>query len=316
MTTASKYKSPRDFEENPTVAVRPTNAELMLDYIAELETKVASGEPVPDQPLLEPTVTEPSPTPEPPKFAKTLEEAEQRYKNLQVKTSREVAEMKRRETAALERVTKFEGENVVLREQLGKVQGGEMILPRTPEELDEWKATYPDLWNMLKPVMNAEGSAANSDLARELTEAKASIEKFEGDYKSLAKELGLAKLSFRHPDWKEVMTLPAFKTWLASEPDEIQSMVKGYDGEKAARVVQMFKSSGHYKPTKVEPKSKVDNADAAMAMNSSAPIIDANGTTKRIWKASDIRKMSSAEYDSNYDEINSAAREGRIDERA
>lgn len=133
-------------------------------------------------------------------------------------------------------------------------------------------------------------------------------------------ELDIAKaeheLSKRHPDFDSIRESDEFHAWAetlsASQKEDLYG--EDYDPDAVSRILDFYKAeTGYGKPKK--KASKQDDAAASRSVKtpqtSVNPDRDPNGG-KRVWKESEIEKLSPAEWDANEQDIIAASIEGRL----
>jgi len=177
--------------------------------------------------------------------------------------------------------------------------------PRTPEELNEFKERYPDVFEMVQTVSSMQTESQVSQLREEL----GTIKERE---KELEKQKAFEELLRLHPDFDELKASEKFLTWLEEQPQSISDGIykNNKDARWAARVIDLYKADTGL--TKKKTKTSSSAADAVTKTPARDVRTDANGN-KRIWKASEIRSLKPWEFEKVEAELDTARSEGRID---
>lgn len=178
-------------------------------------------------------------------------------------------------------------------------------LPKTPQELEEFKAKYPDVYAIVETVSSLQAE----DRLRGLKEE---VESLKGKEQNLKVQSAYQDLLNAHPDFSDLKTNEKFLAWLDEQPESISDGIykNNTDSKWAIRVVDLYKAD-----TGLTRKRKSKDADpAAVVKTSSAKDVvgEASGD-KRLWKASEIGKMKPWEFEKLESELDAARAEGRID---
>lgn len=174
-------------------------------------------------------------------------------------------------------------------------------LPARKEDLEAWTKKYPDVARIVESIAEIRASKKLEELQPQLLE----LEEAKEDAKRSKAEAVLARL---HPDFDALRDSPDFHEWAEKQPKVIQSLLyEAYDDPYGtARAIDLYKTD------KVQPKQRVTKRDAALAVTphrSQEP----TGDQKKIWKASEIKRLSSKQFEKVEAEIDLAAQEGRIE---
>ena len=114
-------------------------------------------------------------------------------------------------------------------------------LPKTKEEVDAWKAKYPDVYDIIETIAytkaDEKAKKLQSDL-KELETQQASVQRDRA-------EVELAKL---HPDFNDIREDEKFHEWVAKQDSTIQGWL--YDNTSnaklAARAIDLYKMDTGY----------------------------------------------------------------------
>ena len=198
---------------------------------------------------------------------------------------------------------KGELENAV---QKSVEQRTDVRLPKTPEELEEFKTSYPDVYAVVETVAHKKAEEQSKDLHKEL-------ETIREREKNLVVQKAYEELLRLHPDFDDIRKDEKFLKWLQTQPKSLSDGIykNNTDAHLASRVLDLYKAdSGINK--KPSPKTRSSAASAITPAQAREVKIDSN-SGKRIWKASEIQKLKSWEFEKFEKEIDLARSEGRVD---
>ena len=269
--------------------------EVYKDDDEDAETSVEAQDPSTDEATPEQENAE--------SFAKAPEESDTDYK-------KRYDDLKRHYDSKLEE-WKREREEIANAQQAGRESGlSTSELPKTPEELREFKQKYPDVYAVVETI----SSLRADDHVREL---KNEIKQLKGKEQELEVKSAYKELLSNHPDFPELKKDEKFLSWLDGQPTSIADGIykNNKDAKWASRVLDLYKADmGISKKQRKIPR----DADPAVAVTKTAAkdIVSDAATDKKIWKASEIGKLKPWEFEKIESEIDSARAEGRIDYRA
>jgi hypothetical protein len=250
---------------------------------------------------LDPSQEEATPE-EDPTFAKPKEGSDTDYK-------KRYDDLKRHYDAKLEEF-KQEREDLLKAQQAGKDSGlNASELPKTPEELEKFKAKYPDVYAIVETVSSMQAEAKLENLKKE-------VDSLRGREKELEVQSAYKELMSAHPDFGELKTDEKFLAWLDQQPASIADGIykNNKDAKWAIRVVDLYKLDTGNQGRK--PK-KTRDADPAAVVGKTATkdvVGEADPTSgKKMWKASEIGKLKAWQFEKFEKEIDAARAEGRID---
>jgi|TARA_Y100000310_G_scaffold343709_1_gene452649 hypothetical protein len=180
--------------------------------------------------------------------------------------------------------------------------------PKTDEELEEFRAEYPDVMEIVETVADKKAAERAATLELEVSELR---DKNKGQEAQTAYQ----ELLNKHEDFDELREDENFLGWLNAQPDEISDAIfKNNSNVKwASRVIDMYKAEvGIKKSKKPKRTARERNRDAGTSVGSkrSTPLKTSDG--KRIWKLSEIRTLKGAEFEKYESDIDAAVEEGRI----
>lgn len=234
-------------------------------------------------------------------FAKPQEESETDYK-------KRYDDLKKHYDSKLDE-WKQERENLVNARQAGEDNGiAESELPKTPEELEAFRAKYPDVYAIVETVSSLQAE-------NRLKSLKTEVETLKGREKELEVQSAYRELLNAHPDFLNLKTDEKFLKWLDEQPQSISDGIykNNTDAKWASRVVDLYKAD-----TGVKKVIKPKGADPAATVTkvTSKDVAGEAKSDKKVWKASEIGKLKPWEFEKIESEIDAARAEGRIDYRA
>ena len=201
------------------------------------------------------------------------------------------------------KLTEFEEEK---RQLAAATQQANVPMPKTVEELEEFKTQYPDVYGVVETVAAMQANERTSELQKEL-------EVIKEREKETVVQAAYRELTNNHPDFDEIKTDEKFLNWLQEQPESISDGIynNNTDARWASRVLDLYKADAGISKRKTS-KAKADAATSVRAPKA-REITSEQGGDKRIWKASEIRGLKPWEFEKFESELDSARKEGRID---
>ena len=183
-----------------------------------------------------------------------------------------------------------------LEESTEKIQ-----LPKTKEEIDAWRAKYPDVYDVIETIAHNKADEKAKKIQTELKELESQQAVVQRD----KAEVELAKL---HSDYHEIRGDEKFHQWVSEQDSTIQGWLyeNTSNAKLAARAIDLYKVDTGYK------KKKADKSLEASKSVTSTSKRDIDTANKKTWKVSDIAKMKPAEFAKHEKDIDLARVEGRI----
>ena len=185
-------------------------------------------------------------------------------------------------------------------------QHTDVPMPKTPEELEEFKQSYPDVYAVVQTVAHQQAEEQSKDLHKEL-------ETIREREKTLVVQKAYEELLRKHPDFDGIKKDEKFLKWLETQPASLSDGIykNNTDALWASRVIDLYKvDSGLGKKSLTKARSSA--ASAITPAQSREVRVDSNAG-KRIWKTSEIQNLKSWEFEELEKEIDAARAEGRID---
>ena len=176
-------------------------------------------------------------------------------------------------------------------------------MPKTTEELEEFKQEFPDVYGVVETVSRLQAESRTAEIEKRIAALNKKEE--EAKYKSAEQELLVL-----HPDFIELKQSSEFLNWLDSQPSTISDGIykNRTDARWAARILDLYKMDSN-----IQPKSKSKKADAAQAVSTTRKTVPSTGNEdKKIWTSSEISKLKPHQFEKLEKEIDKASREGRI----
>lgn len=202
---------------------------------------------------------------------------------------------------------KQEREQLAAAQKVGKESGiSNSELPKTTEELEQFKAKYPDVYQIVETVSALQAESRVSELKQEVETIREREDKLKVE--SAYKELLAA-----HPDFTEIKKDDTFLAWLDDQPDTIADGIykNNTDALWGIRVIDLYKSDMGI--TKKKRRSRDADPAAAVTRSTAKDVVNEAQPDKKIWKASEIGKLKPWQFEKLEAEIDTARAEGRID---
>ena len=174
-------------------------------------------------------------------------------------------------------------------------------LPKTKEEVDAWKAKYPDVYDIIETIAYTKADEKSKKLQNDLKELETQQASVQRD----KAEVELAKL---HPDFNDIREDEKFHEWVAKQDSTIQSWL--YDNTSnaklAARAIDLYKMDTGY------GKKKTNKSLEASKSVTSTSKREVDTSNKKMWKISEIAKLRPQQFAKYEKDIDLARKEGRI----
>jgi len=204
------------------------------------------------------------------------------------------------------KVNEFKGAEKDLRQQLND-NAPQYKPPTSPEELEQFKADNPAIYNVVETVSHMTQGKQLTDLESQLKDVTDKLALSEataayGELKALV------------PDFEEVRNSEAFHVWAEQQPQQIQDWVYNNrtDVGLAAKAIQLYKASiGQATPQTNQPpqRTQQEGADYQVSVQQSR---EEPSSKERIWTTAEIGQLSGPQYEQYKDEIDRAFAEHRI----
>lgn len=250
----------------------------------------------------------PAPTPEneveveneslvtPPEGKNKKEETfEKRYNDLRSFADKKISELVAEKKALLERVK-------------GGDKGQAIELPATEAELTDFAAKYPDFWRIMATYVT---KATQDKVAYTEAEVEALMEK----QRKLEQKEALVKIREAHPDFDKIGEEDAFHEFL-EEKEQYQKYFYEFntDAESAIDAIDLYKVWKQKKyPSKPQKNERPKSDGSDLHVDTRSKILP-EGTPKdvKMWRTSEIKRLKPQEFEKLEQELELAAKEGRI----
>ena len=179
--------------------------------------------------------------------------------------------------------------------------------PKSKEELETFKAEYPDIYGVVETVSHLQSENQMQNLQEE-------VDSLKKQNQALAQREAQLELGRLHPDFSEIKESDDFHNWADSQPMEIKSWIyeNNSDGKLAARAIDLYKKDrglGLNKKTETKTTTQNQGADLLVKTNEQVQVPQSNEV---VFNRSDIANMSDEEFMQYEKDIVKAQREGRI----
>ena len=189
-------------------------------------------------------------------------------------------------------------------------------LPKTEEELHEFKEKYPDVYDVVETISTLQANERVKEIEEKLSDLR--LKEQEAVVQTAGKQL----LNI-HPDFDVLKESDVFLSWLDEQPSNMADGIykNNTDVKWAARVIDLFKADNNIKTPKSHNKSKSPKRSQSSPSNSAAQAVtrtnakrslDDFQNDKKIWSVQEISKLKSHEYEKVEKEIDRALKEGRV----
>ena len=177
--------------------------------------------------------------------------------------------------------------------------------PKSPEELEEFKNNYPDVYEVVETVAHLQSETK----AKVLEERLSKLQERENN---LVRQSAEKRLMERHPDFEDIRNSDDFHGWAKEQPKSIQDWIysNASDADLASRALDLFKKDFGIDLPKDMSSSKQTNQSAADMVSTKTKSIEPN--QQKVWSEKEIAAMSIAEFDKYESEISEAMQYGRI----
>ena len=178
--------------------------------------------------------------------------------------------------------------------------------PKTLEELEQFKAKNPDLYETVETVAHLQSENQTEEMRQQLT----ALQEREADIMKREAETVLRE---RHPDFEDIRGDDAFHEWAKEQPEDIQKWVyaNNSDATLASRAIDLYKmEKGINQPPQKRQSKQEEKRSAADMVSTKTTAVDAK--TPKVWTEREIANMSIDQFDKHEDEIKQALAEGRI----
>ena len=181
----------------------------------------------------------------------------------------------------------------------------EYTAPKTEEELEDFKNSYPEVYEVVETVAHMQSESK----AKLLEERLSKLQQRETE---IVQQEAMKRLQEKHPDFQEIKNSESFHDWANKQPQSIRDWIYNNpdDADLATRALDLFKNDmGIGVPEKKKSSSKKTKSAADMVSTKTTSV---EPKSERIWSEKEIAAMSMAEFDKHEAEISEAMQQGRI----
>lgn len=189
-------------------------------------------------------------------------------------------------------VTKLQNELKTKDQAIEELKRKPLELPKTKEQLDEYKKQYPDLVDTIVSLARLEVTEQSKQLDEE---RKAVLQKL-ADIESEKLILAVAKV---HKDALQIRNDPKFHNWLSEQSPAVKSLFESSDAKDPIKGLNLYKEDMGIKTPRVQ---REDSATAVSA-TSQPDIPEGN---KKVWKQSEVARLTDAQYQKHRKDIHDA----------
>ena len=178
--------------------------------------------------------------------------------------------------------------------------------PKSQEELEKFRAEYPDVYEVVETVAHMESESK----AKVLEERLSKLQERETE---LVRQSAEQRLMDKHPDFEDIRNSDDFHDWAKEQPMSIQDWIykNADDADLASRALDLFKKDIGMETSNTKPSStKPTRGSAADIVSTKTTSVETQ--QEKVWSEKEIAAMSIAEYDKYENAISEAWQEGRI----
>jgi len=179
--------------------------------------------------------------------------------------------------------------------------------PKSAEELERFRTDYPDLYETVESVAHLRSQ-------KEVQALQQKMQAIEEREAMIARREAETKLRERHPDFEDIRGDEEFHDWAKEQPEEIQGWIYNNPDNVslASRAIDIYKMERgmSLESPKAQSSQKVSRKDAASLVSTKTTTVDTK--QPKVWTTREIAALSMDEYDRLEEEIDQAAKEGRV----
>jgi hypothetical protein len=184
--------------------------------------------------------------------------------------------------------------------------------PKTLKELENFKAQYPDVYDVVETVSHLQSEAKTEEL-------QAQVQALQKRESTALRREAESDLLNKHPDFAAIRNSDEFHDWVKSQQEDIQAWVYNnpHNVGLASRAIDLFKQDmgligAGSQSKQTRKKSKSSNSKAADLVSTKTTTVDTNLGQPKIWTQEEIAALPMDEYDRLEAEIDRAVEEGRV----
>lgn len=215
-----------------------------------------------------------------------------RYDDLKTHYDKKLEEFKQKEQDLLKQVQE---------------QAPEYKAPKTAEELEKFKKSYPDVYEIVETVAHLQ----SEQKSKVLEERLAALQERE---QKLVLQDAEKRLMDKHPDFNDIRNSDEFHNWAESQPSSIKDWIynNSEDPDLAIRALDLYKKDNNLDTPKAKKSSSTQQSRKTAADMVSTKTTAVEPDQEKIWTEKEISALSLDEFDKYEEEISRAMSEGRI----
>ena len=177
--------------------------------------------------------------------------------------------------------------------------------PKSPEELEEFKNNYPDVYEVVETVAHMQSENKTKVLEE-------SLSKLQERETQLIRQDAEKTLMERHPDFEDIRNSEDFHEWAKEQHSSIQAWVyeNNDDASLASRALDLFKKDLGIESTAKSSSKKPNRRSAADMVSTKTTSVEPN--QQKVWSLKEIEAMSVQEFDKHEVAISDAMQNGLI----
>lgn len=230
----------------------------------------------------------------------SAEQWEERYKNAQARMTKATQREKELESKIAEMDNKIKAMEVMKSETRIEKQKEEVNI-----DLGEIAKDYPEIVTPLQKYVDARIASVDQKV-NQATEEVLKAQKEEADKKHYG------AIADAHPDWKSVSSSEEFTLWLGRQSRMWQNAASEGDAQDVISLLSKYKTDLGLVSKKASKEELVEKAKQNVEPSLSKARKQNVGSSKRIWTASEIGKLSDKQFRKHEKEIDQAYADGRV----
>ena len=230
----------------------------------------------------------------------SAEQWEERYKNAQARMTKATQREKELEAKIAEMSNKITAIESMKSEARIEKQKEEVNI-----DLGEIMKDYPEIVKPLQSYVDARIASVDQKMQQATQEVLKSQQE-EADRKHYA------AIAEEHPDWKSVSTSDDFTIWLERQSRMWRTAASDGDAQDVIALLSKYKNDLGLVSKKVSKEELVEKAKQNVEPSLSKARKQNVGSSKRIWTAQEIGKLSDKEFRKLEKEIDQAYTDGRV----
>ena len=197
-------------------------------------------------------------------------------------------------------VNKHKDDVEKLKRQLAE-NADKINLPKTKEEVDAWKAKYPDVYDIIETI-------AYTKADEKAKKVESNLKELESQQMAVQRDKAEVELAKIHPDYNDIRADEQFHEWVGKQDSTIQGWLyeNTTNATLAARAIDLYKMDTGY------GKKKTAKSVEASKSVTSTNKREVDTSNKKMWKISEIAKLRPQQFAKYEKDIDLARKEGRI----